>query len=136
MQQLLAIMAVLSVVLAACGDSDEPRAQSPASEAAPTITPPESAGYNIEGGGPECSEFFVDGAIMTEEVAESCVDLANGTIAFVASFVTECADGRLFIHNPRGYGIVGETLHVTPANLDEPDVNSPEYQGVQMECGA
>lgn len=136
-------VAVLAFALAACGDGDDASAdnssspssatrstpsQSPTSDnSTPSVDSPEMTEY-----GPTCESVFVEGATMPQEAADGCYDEAGDTIS--ASFTTDCADGRVFVHNPLGYGIVGKEVHLPAPGEDEPDVNSAGYQAILEDC--
>lgn len=146
MRSLITVMAVL-VALSACGNDDPEPGTGPASPVADTDAPADGAATDPAPGPaddssladedlappeyPTCESVFVEGDAMPETAIAGCYDADANTI--VPSTTEDCADGSTLVVSPRGYGIIGQDIHVSPPGEDT-DTSSGDYQAVYEEC--
>jgi len=106
----LAVIPVLLLAFAACGNDDD--------------------GDGSSGGStPKCSDIWTEGATIPKGY-EGCVD--GSTLNPVAIY-DDCAGGKVFMRDDRMYGFEGEGVHVVPEGT-EIGYDLPEYDQLWREC--
>lgn len=123
MKRLMAMVAALAFVLAACGDDDDQTAEDD------TVIG-EIGGDELTVGEvedmqeamedlPACEELYVEGNVLTEdEMQNGCLDEdGDATVFGVASY--DCDDGRKLMWHDRAWWFEGEGVHPYPEGADE-----------------